>query len=68
MVERARKIEHRTRLEVYPRSAPVVAGYDPVRRATLRRFPLADFHQPRDEDLEVLRVLHTARDPEGWQG
>lgn len=45
-----------------------MAGFDPVRRATLRRFPFAVFYQPQGDDLEILRVLHTARDPEARRG
>jgi len=55
------------RLAVFPRSAPYVAGYEPVRRAHLRRFPFAVFFQVSDADqIVVLRVIHTARSPERW--
>ena len=58
------------RLEAFPRSAPLVAGYEPVRRARLRRFPYVVFYRPdptRIEAIEVLRVVHTARSPETWR-
>jgi len=54
------------RLEAFPKSAPLVAGYEPVRRARLRRFPYAVFYHPGVERIEVLRIVHTARSPETW--
>ena len=55
------------RLEVFPRSARVVAGYDTVRRAVLRRFPDTVFYTVVEPDrLEVLRIIHTAQSPESW--
>jgi plasmid stabilization system protein ParE len=56
------------RLEAFPRSAPLVAGYEPVRRARLRRFPYAVFYRPDRTRIEVLRVVHTARSPGTWRG
>lgn len=56
-----------TRLEAFPRSAPVVVGYEPVRRARLRRFPYAVFYQLTESDrIDVLRVIHTARSSATW--
>ncbi|MBW3606373.1 MAG: type II toxin-antitoxin system RelE/ParE family toxin [Actinobacteria bacterium] len=50
------------RLEAFPRSAPIVAGYEPVRRAVLRRFPYVVFYRLTEPDrIDVLRVIHTAR-------
>lgn len=55
------------RLEMFPRSAPVVAGYEPVRRARLRRFPYAVFdHLSEPDRIDILRVVHTARSAEAW--
>lgn len=55
------------RLEAFPRSAPVVAGYEPVRRALLRRFPYAIFYRFADPDrIDVLRIIHTTRAPHSW--
>lgn len=51
------------RLAAFPRSSPLVAGYEPVRRARLRRFPYSVFYQPGTTQIEVLRVVHTARSP-----
>jgi plasmid stabilization system protein ParE len=55
------------RLEAFPRSAPVVVGYEPVRRAVLRRFPYAVFYRLTEPDrIDVLRVIHTARSSDTW--
>jgi toxin ParE1/3/4 len=57
------------RLEAFPRSARVVAGYEDVRRAQLRRFPYAVFYRLVEPDLiVVLRVIHTARSSDSWPG
>ncbi len=55
------------RLAAFPRSAPLVAGYEPVRRARLRRFPYGVFYQPRATQIEVLRVVHRSRSPGTWR-
>jgi toxin ParE1/3/4 len=49
------------RLEEFPRSAPVVAGYTDVRRAVVRGFPYLVFYRHQPDRIDVLRVLHTAR-------
>jgi plasmid stabilization system protein ParE len=49
------------RLEEFPRSAPVVAGYTDVRRAVVRGFPCVVFYRHQPDRIDVLRVLHTAR-------
>jgi len=54
------------RLRTFPRSAPPVAGFPGVRRALLPRFPYAIFYLGTSNVIVVLRVLHTARDPQGW--
>jgi plasmid stabilization system protein ParE len=55
------------RLEAFPRSAPLVNGYEPVRRTLLRRFPYAVFYRPTQPDrVDVLRIVHTARSPNDW--
>lgn len=55
------------RLEAFPRSAPVVADYEPVRRALLRRFPYAVFYRLTEPDrIDVLRIVHTTRSPDSW--
>lgn len=55
------------RLEAFPRSAPVVVGYDDVRRPPLRKFPFAVFYRfAEPERIDVLRVIHTARSSDAW--
>lgn len=54
------------RLEAFPRSAPVTAGYEPIRRAPLRRFPNAAFYLPEPDRIEVLRIIHNARSSDEW--
>jgi len=49
------------RLEEFPRSAPLVAGYADVRRAVVRGFPYVVFYRHRADRIDVLRVLHAAR-------
>ena len=49
------------RLEEFPRSTPLVAGYVEVRRAIVRGFPYVVFYRHRPERIDVLRVLHAAR-------
>ena len=39
----------------------------PVRRAPLRRFPYGVYYQLRGGAVEVLAILHQARDPRVWQ-
>jgi plasmid stabilization system protein ParE len=55
------------RLKAFPRSAPSVAGYEPVRRALLRRFPYAVFYRPDAAQIDILRIVHTARSPGAWR-
>ena len=54
------------RLQTFPRSAPVVAGFPGVRRALVVRFPYAVFYTTGASGIVVLRILHTARDPKEW--
>ena len=50
------------RLEAFPLSAQIVVGYEPVRRALLRRFPYAVFYRFTEPDrIDVLRIVHTTR-------
>jgi plasmid stabilization system protein ParE len=51
------------RLHAFPKSAPLVAGYEPVRRALLRRFPYAVFYRPAATQIDILRIVHTAQSP-----
>ena len=55
------------RLRAFPLSAPLVVGYEPVRRARLRRFPYQIFYRTDDQRIDILRVVHAARSPETWR-
>jgi plasmid stabilization system protein ParE len=50
------------RVETFPRSAPLVAGYADVRRAVVRGFPYVVFYRHQPDRIDVLRVLHAARE------
>jgi plasmid stabilization system protein ParE len=50
------------RLTVFPHGAPPVDGFAGVRRARMRQFPYGVFYRLDDDDILVLRVLHTRRD------
>jgi toxin ParE1/3/4 len=45
-----------------PRSCPIV--YRTLRRAVLRQFPFAIFYELRRDEIVVLAVFHSSRDPE----
>jgi toxin ParE1/3/4 len=38
-----------------------------VRRALVRRFPYAVFYRLRGEGVQVIAVLHQARNPPSWK-
>lgn len=48
-----------------PARFPVI--YSDVRRALLRRFPYGIFFVLENEQISVLAVMHTARDPAKWR-
>ncbi|MDX2377884.1 type II toxin-antitoxin system RelE/ParE family toxin [Microbacterium sp. LRZ72] len=50
------------RLVTFPNGAPPVDGFAGVRRARLHQFPYAVFYRLDENDILVLRVLHTRRD------
>lgn len=51
------------RLRAFPRGAPPVEGFPGVRRARLRQFPYGLFYRLDDDDILILRVLHSRRQP-----
>ena len=53
------------RIDRTPVLYPVV--YRDVRRAFTRRFPYAVYYRVADNDVVVLGILHTRRDPQEWQ-
>lgn len=50
------------RMVMFPRGAPMVEGFDGLRRVRVRRFPYGNFYQQTPGgDLLVVRVLHSRR-------
>lgn len=51
------------------RRMPLVPAlkYRDARRVLLKRFPYAVFYAVDDEQITVIAVYHTSRDPRGWQ-
>jgi plasmid stabilization system protein ParE len=48
-----------------PKAATEV--YPGVRRMMVRRFPFGIFYRVDDDQIAVLAVYHSKRDPRGWQ-
>ena len=48
-----------------PQSYPTV--YRTLRRAVVRRFPFAVFYEVIDDELRVVAVFHSRRDPDIWK-
>ncbi len=48
------------RLEAFPRSAPLVAGYENVRRVVVRGVPNVVFYRHRPGRIDVLRIRATS--------
>jgi plasmid stabilization system protein ParE len=40
---------------------------DPIRRAVLRRFPYSILFTATDDEIVVLSVFHSSRDPKRWR-
>ena|ERR1700687_3470937 len=38
-----------------------------LRRAVVRRFPFAVFYEITTDEIQVIAVFHSRRDPERWQ-
>lgn len=53
------------RIRRLPESATEV--YPGVRRVVLRRFPYGVFYRVDPDQIAVLAVYHSRRDPRGWQ-
>ena len=54
-----------TRVVRNPHVYPIV--YRNLRRAVVRRFPFAIFFDIREDEIQVIAVYHSRRDPEDWQ-
>lgn len=48
-----------------PRSFPIV--YRNLRRAVVRRFPFAVFYEVTSDEIKIVAIFHSRRDPERWQ-
>ena len=43
------------------------AVYKTLRRAVVRRFPFAVFYELMTDEIQVVAVFHSRRDPERWK-
>jgi plasmid stabilization system protein ParE len=48
-----------------PNSSPIV--YRTLRRVVVRRFPFAIFYEVTEDEIQVIAVFHSRRDPESWK-
>lgn len=53
------------RIRSNPYLYPVV--YKTLRRVVARRFPFAMFYEITTEEIQVVAVFHSRRDPERWK-
>jgi len=54
-----------TRVVTNPNQYPIV--YQTLRRAVLRRFPFAIFYEFATDEIQVIAVFHSRRDPQRWK-
>ena len=54
-----------SRIVLNPNLYPIV--YRNLRRAVVRRFPFAVFYEVTAEEIQVIAVFHSRRDPEKWK-
>lgn len=54
-----------SRIVSNPQSYPIV--YKTLRRAVVRRFPFAIFYEVVGQELQVVAVYHSRRDPDVWK-
>ena len=62
-IEQVEKALHR--ISDMPELASEV--YPGVRRVVLRRFPYGIFYRDDEDQVAVIAVYHSKRDPKGWQ-
>lgn len=54
-----------SRIVASPHQHPNV--YRSLRRCVVRRFPFAIFYKAASDEVEVIAVFHSRRDPERWR-
>ena len=54
-----------SRIQSNPRLFPVV--YGGLRRAVVRRFPFAILYEVEAEEIQIIAVFHSRRDPDVWK-
>jgi len=54
-----------SRIVTNPHQHPNV--YRELRRCVVRRFPFAIFYEVAGDEVEVIAVFHSRRDPERWK-
>jgi plasmid stabilization system protein ParE len=54
-----------SRIVSNPHMYPIV--YRTLRRAVVRRFPFAVFYEVTADEIQVVAVFHSRRDPEVWK-
>ena len=54
-----------SRIVSNPHMFPIV--YRTLRRAVVRRFPFAMFYEVTANEIQVVAVFHSRRDPESWK-
>jgi len=52
-------------IELMPESYQMI--FEDVRRAAIRRFPYSIFYRIETNQITVLAVFHSRRDPKAWQ-
>lgn len=57
--------ESLSRIARNPNLYPIV--YRALRRAIVRRFPFAVFYEVIGDEIQVIAVFHSRRDPERWK-
>lgn len=54
-----------SRIQFNPRLFPVVHGG--LRRAVVRRFPFAILYEVMAEEIQIIAVFHSRRNPDVWK-
>lgn len=54
-----------SRIVSNPNLYPIV--YRTLRRAVVRRFPFAVFYEATVDEIQLIAVFHSRRDPERWK-